>query len=305
MRYLLAIVPFAAAASIAAQAPATPQVDTAPVAFEVASVKRNTNDNVNVQAPPGRFIATALPAKALINFAYRVQSDKIVGGPSWLDTERYDVSAKAPDTATPEQMMAMLQALLAERFKLVAHKEMRDTQVYELVKARDDDRLGPRLARSTMDCGPIRTQQAGDARARGPGQPIRVPMLKPNEKPICSTNMSGRPAASGGMLMWLAGGNMTLGNLASMLRQFAGREVFDETGLTGEFDLELEFVPPTTPLARGGAAPAAGAPAPVAPLDEGASLFTALREQLGLKLEAARKPIEFLVIDSVERPTEN
>jgi uncharacterized protein (TIGR03435 family) len=287
------------AAAVSASAQTTPPSNAEPT-FEVASVKPNKTGapGGSFVMPPGRFTATNIPLRVLITNAYQLSFFQVVGGPDWIGTDRFDITAKAPDGAPPEQTRAMVRTLLKERFKLVVHMEMRDTPIYALVKARADDRLGPSLKRSTMDCGPVRTQRAAAtaaaARARG-AAPVPVPSSPgPNEQVVCGMRLAGR----GGATLTYRAANITLAALANALRTHVGREVVDRTGLTGEFDFDLQFATPAT-----SAAPDRGVP--IAPLDEAASVFTALQEQLGLKLESTRGQLELMVIDSAERPTEN
>ena len=284
--------------AVAVSAHAGQSADQEPT-FEVASVKPNTTGSPggSFVMPPGRFSATNLPLKVLITNAYQLSFFQVVGGPDWVSTDRFDVAAKAPDGSLPEQTRAMVRTLLKDRFKLVVHRETRDTPIYALVRARADEQLGPNLKRSSMDCGPIRAQraEATAAAARASGGRVPVPSASgPNEQVVCGMRASGR----GGATLRYRGGNITMAALAGALRPYDGREVVDRTGLAGEFDLDLQFsAPPTTgPIETG---------IPVAPLDDAASVFTALQEQLGLKLESTRGPVELMVIDSAERPTDN
>ena len=157
MRHVLAL--YLVAVAVSAQ---TRQSTDQEPAFEVASVEAN-----NTQAPggsfvmpPGRFAASNIPLKVLITNAYQLSFYQVVGGPDWVSTDRFDIAAKTPDGAPPEQTRAMVRTLLKDRFKLAVHMEARDTPIYALVKARADDRLGPSLKPSTTDCGPIRAQRA-------------------------------------------------------------------------------------------------------------------------------------------------
>jgi uncharacterized protein (TIGR03435 family) len=296
MRHLLAV--FAVSAAVIAQAPQSP--DTSAPTFEVASVKPNKTGapGGSFVMPPGRFTATNIPLKVLITNAYQLSFFQVVGGPDWVSTDRFDIAAKAPDGAPPELTRAMVRTLLKDRFKLVVHMETRDTPIYALVKARSDDRLGLNLKRSTMDCGPIRAQraEATAAAARARGGRVAVPAPPdPNEPVVCGMRAGGR----GGPAVTYRAGNVTMTALANALRPYAGRDVVDRTGLTGEFDFDLRFSAPPTAGASDAAA------VPVAPVDDAASVFTALQEQLGLKLESTRGPVELMVIDSAERPAEN
>jgi uncharacterized protein (TIGR03435 family) len=171
-----------------------------------------------------------------------------------------------------------MRRLLAERFRLVAHNEMRETSVYALVVARSDGRLGPQLRKAAVDCFAIATA----ARQRG-----EAPAFPPQtgNRPACGTR------TSPGILM---GTGVTMADLARNLERPAERPVVDKTGLAGFWDLDVTYLFEGQ-LPPGFAPPPADAP----------SLFTALQEQLGLKLEAQKAPIEVLVVDSVERPTED
>jgi uncharacterized protein (TIGR03435 family) len=175
MRYLAVVILLAAAIAIAAAQDLgpPPYTDSTSVAFEVASVKPNKTGALggSFVMPPGRFTASNIPLKVLITNAYQLSFFQVVGGPDWIGTDRFDITAKAPDDAPPEQTRAMVRTLLKDRFKLVVHMETRDTPIYALVKARADDRLGPKLARSRWIAGrsarsapPTRLPQRGPTR---------------------------------------------------------------------------------------------------------------------------------------------
>ena len=123
-------------------------------AFEVASVKRNASGEIegSIGPRPGGYAATNIPLRLLIIRAYELRSFQVAGGPSWIDGERFDVTARAPEGTPANQVFSMLRTLLAERFKLVAHAEKREQPVYALVTARADGRLGPKLKASTLNC---------------------------------------------------------------------------------------------------------------------------------------------------------
>jgi uncharacterized protein (TIGR03435 family) len=258
--------------------------------FEVASVKPNTSGtgfiNVNIQ-PGGRYTAINMPLRLLILNAYRVQEYQLVGAPDWTNSERFDITAKAegdirPPTpgGPPSPVQFMLQALLEERFKLAVHRETRDMPIYALTLARADGRLGPQMKPSTTDCAALAAARGGPP----PGPP------PPGERPTCGMRMMPGNISSGSMM---------LQQLATSLSMLTRRVVVDRTGLTGGFDIDLTFTPDQMPPGP----PPPGAP-PLPPIDpNGPSVFTALQEQLGLKLEATRGPVEALVVDHVERPT--
>jgi uncharacterized protein (TIGR03435 family) len=277
--------------ALQAQAPAT---DTKLPAFEVAAVKPNKTGSggMSFNSPPGRFTATNMSLRLLIQNAWRLRVFQLVGGPSWLDTDRFDIVAKTPDGALPDQVSMMLQSLLTERFRLAVHKETRDAPTYALVMARGDGRLGRQLTRSTVDCTAI---IAARRAARGQSPPQVPPNPPPaGERPVCSTRMMARSGPAGGIMLNILAGGTTMANLAELISSSVGRMVVDRTGLQGEFDVDLQFAPE-----RLSANPAGSA----AQLDDAPSFFTALQEQLGLKLESTKGPVDVLVIDHVEQPT--
>jgi bla regulator protein blaR1 len=265
------------------------------LAFEVASVKPNKSGDQrqSIQTPPGgRFIATNLPLRNLIAFAYRIEPGtafRLVGGPDWIRSERFDIIAKAdgnlpPFTPSgpPEPLLVMVRTLLAERFKLAVHHETRDLPIYALVVARTDGKLGPKLRPAAVDC-------EAAMRARG-GLPASPPA--PGERPTCGARIGPGQMIAGGVPM---------AQFVSPLSQFVQRTVIDRTGLTGAFDFDLSWTPDQLPQGP----PPPGAP-PLPPIDpNGPSIFTALQEQIGLKLDAQRGPVDVVVIDGVERPTED
>jgi uncharacterized protein (TIGR03435 family) len=274
--------------SVGAQAPS----------FEVASVKRNNSGDGNVSRgmQPGGMTFVNAPLRQLIIAAYGVQPFQIIGGPAWMTSDRFDIAAKAEGTPPPEQMNLMLRSLLADRFKLVARMEKREMPTYSLVKAREDGRLGPGLKPASVDCGP-----AGRGRGGPPAPPPGPPPGAGRAGQAISLGGGCRVMIAPGRVM---SSGQPIAQLATLLGNQLGRPVIDQTGLTGGYDFELSFMPDA---GRGGAAatPPPGAP-PLPPIDPDApSLFTALQEQLGLKLEADRGPVDVVVIDSVQPPTED
>ena len=282
-RLVLAGVLLASATLVAGQA-SPPGSPAAAPAFEVASIKRNTSGDGFISIgmhPGGRLTMTNTHARQLIIRAYQVQPFQILGGPSWLTSDRFDITAKAADPdATPQQMNLMLQALLAERFKLKVHTETRDSDVYKLVKARPDGKLGESLKPAAVNCGAMR------GRPGGPGGPM----------PNC------RMTIAPGRLEVLG---QPMASLASTLGTQMGRPVLDETGLTGAYDFTLTFMPDSGGRGLPPGMPPPGAPE-LPPIDPNApALTTALIEQLGLKLESGKGPVEMIVIDSIAHPTED
>jgi uncharacterized protein (TIGR03435 family) len=280
-----------------AQAPRTPSVGQANPTFEVASVKRNKSGNnfVQIGGPPGRFSATNVPLRLLIQFSHQMQPFQIVGGPNWITSDRFDILATAPPgeviAPTPPgqsgPLQLMVRALLVDRFQLVTHTETRDMQVYALVPARSDGRPGAGLRPASVDCSAMRGR-------RGGGPPPAPP--QPGEPIQCGMMIGPGTMNAGGMPMT---------QLAQALSGQVGRIVTDRTGLSGTYDFTLTYAPEGRGGPPGLPGPGGGGPdAP--PADPNMpSIFTALQEQLGLRLESTRGPVEVLVIDRVEPPTED
>lgn len=201
--------------------------------------------------------------------------------------------------------MLMLRGLLAERFKLKVHGESRETQIYALVLAREDGKLGPKLSKSTDDCEKIMAERRAAAiAARGSGAgPVPFTPPGPNEKPVCTISMRPVPVTGGLPLMNFRGGGQPMQMIVSQVSSFLNKQVVDRTGLTDLYDFELQFsMRGQMPLMT--QAPGGANNTPTASVDDGPTMFDAVRE-LGLKLESERGPVEHLVIDSVERPTED
>jgi len=240
-------------AMLCAQTPRTPT-------FEVASIKRNKSDEqpFGTIGQPGRVTFTNLALRDLIRRSYRLSEFQVLGGPSWINAERFDVLAKVNGNPSVNERWAMLRALLADRFKLKAHTETRNLPIYRLMRVRKDGKLGPHLTRSSklceegqiLPCAVMGISRSGELQAR-------------------------------------------VDTIDDFIRRglmfILGVTVIDQTGLQGNFDIDLKWTPESA------SDPAADTP----------SIFTALREQLGLKLEPSKGPVEVLVIDSVEHPTEN
>ncbi len=242
--------------------------------FEAAVIRPNRSGETGTfigQRPGGQYVMTNGTIGLLLQNAYRPENREIIGAPAWVLSDRYDLQATANATTTSDDLRLMLRALLVERLKLVAHLEAREEPAYFLVAARPDGRLGPQIARTTRDCAAV-------AAANQAGLPR--PQLDPpaNGAPPCGLQ------ANGGELL---GGGMTLDLLARNLGIRAGRPVFDRTGIDGYYDFTLKYSRDQDPN-------------PDLP-----EFFTALQEQLGLRLESGRAPLQTLVIEHIERPTEN
>jgi uncharacterized protein (TIGR03435 family) len=239
----------------------------------------------------------------LINMAYGVR-DYQVAAPGWMDSTRFDIVAKVPEGATKDDYKLMLQNLLAERFKLVVHKDSKEAPVYALLVGKN----GSKLKESPKDAP---AEDPAAAAGPGPGRgPIGPPPRDKNGFPILRGGRGNLMMMAPGGRLQAVGGHVTASQLAANLSGLLGRPVIDETGLKGEFDYQLEFtteglspmrgMPPPPPGAEGGRGPGAEASEP------GPSIFTALQDQLGLKLESRKGPMEMIVVDSCEKsPTEN
>jgi uncharacterized protein (TIGR03435 family) len=265
--------------------------------FEVASIRPNTSGDNKISnqiLPGGRYNAVNILPRLLIMNAYALQEQQLVGAPPWISSERFDIVAKAegeigPPVSRdgPSQMQLLIRSLLEERFKLKVHREPREVPIYSLVLARPDGRLGKGLRVSAVDCDAFMA-----ARRKG-GPPSEPP--KPGERPQCGARVGFGELTAGGR---------PLTELVSLLSATVGRSVVDRTGLTGSYDIDLRWTPDRV-LQRGAGA-AASDPIRVNGVEidpNGPSIFTALQEQLGLKLESERGTVEALVIDHIERPT--
>ena len=219
--------------------------------------------------------------------------DRIFGLPDWANTELYTVTAKAPDDPPPAALAlnVMLANLLKDRANLATHRETRLLPVYDLVFARTDKRLGPALKPASPECQAALTARLEAVQRGGPVPP---PLVGVNE--ACSS-MRINP---GGMVGF---NGVPMSRIAQLLTQSVGRPVIDKTGLTGYFDFTLQWTPQPgseMPIRPAGEPPA---PPPPAADPDGPNLFTAIQEQLGLKLESGRGPVEVIVIDRLEKPT--
>ena len=306
MKTLLLMAGVLTTATLAAQQIPPAPAGTVSPTFEVASIKRNASGDgfISVSLAPGRPTFINMPVRQLIVRAYGVQPYQVLGGPSWITGDRFDITAKAADdSSTPAQMNLMLQSLLADRFKLKVHRETRQSDVYRLVKARADGKLGESLKPAAVDCSAM-----GRGRPGGPG-PGATPVPPPTP-PRAGGPPPGPGGGPGGCMMMMTPGRLQMGGqpmstFANTLGNQLGRPVLDETGLTGAYDLTLSYMPDGGGRGLPPGVPPPGAP-DIPPIDPNApALPTALQEQLGLKLESTKGPVEMIVIDSIEPPTED
>ena len=278
-----------AATILPAQSPAPPAAPTppnatpaaAPLTFDAISIHPTNSKRPQSTAtsrsvawlyrttPDGYHVENAT-VKYLITDAYSVKWDAIVGGPDWIDTIGYDIDAKvtpAADAPPPKlnraQRRQMIQSMLADRFKLIVHNETKDAPIYELDLAKGGSKL---------------------------------PITTPNDTFAKGINgLDGNPVSSGYPVLLgrgrLFGQSVTIASLIDYLKQELKRPIVDKTGLTGKYDLSLQWTPDNT--------------LPDSPLAGGPSIFTAVQEQLGLKLTSTHGPVKTLVIDHVEKPSAN
>jgi uncharacterized protein (TIGR03435 family) len=281
-----------AAPSVFGQASASPggaaqpgvTADVKVPAFDVVSVKQNKSGGGGMRTmfKPDGYSGTNVSLKLLIQMAYGIRQDLISGGPGWVESERFDVDAKVagPDVdalkkLSPEQRRPMLQSALADRFKLKVHTETKQLPVYELVVAKGGSKLKEAAPDDTYPNGikgPDGTSRAGMMRM-GPGQ--------------------------------LTGQGITMSSLVNLLSSQLQRTVIDKTGLTAKYDLELNWTPEQGSDSMFKGADSSQQRTDAASDSSGPSIFTALQEQLGLRLQSAKGPVETLVIDHVEMPSEN
>ena len=263
--------------------------------FEVVSIKRfdTSSGTPRASMTPGRFDIAGASLSLLVGQALVTPVDRIFGLPDWANTELYTVTTKAPDDPPPAALAlnVMLANLLKDRANLATHRETRQLPVYDLVFARTDKRLGPGLKPASPECQAALTARLEAVQRGGPVPP---PLVGVND--ACSS-MRINP---GGMVGF---NGVPMSRIAQLLTQSVGRPVIDKTGLTGYFDFTLQWTPQPgseMPIRPAGEPPA---PPPPAADPDGPNLFTAIQEQLGLKLESGRGPVEVIVIDRLEKPT--
>ncbi len=319
------------------------QTEEAP-AFEVASIKPAAPQPAGMlrimmrggpgTPDPGQLTYSNVTLKNILMNAYDVKNYQIEG-PGWLDSERYDIVAKIPKGATKEQFRLMLQNLLAERFKVGLHHETKEMPIYSLVVGKN----GPKMKESVEE--PAATDGAGkDGGPAAGGATGAPPPPPPPEAALghatpgrISVGKDGMPRLPGGMpkgamAVMMSGGRLrmasngqTMAGLINMLANQLGRPVVDNTGLTGKYDFTLDFAPeeggrmmgpmgamPPPAMAPGhmGEGGGGGLAASTPDAQSAPSLFTAVQEQLGLRLEPKKGPVELLVIDRAEKvPTED
>lgn len=259
----------AAGFAVRVRAQQQPDDAKAPLTFEVASIKPTPPDERRgiVHQPPGgqSYEAIGAPLRTIMTVAYTVTDRQISGEPAWVNTDRWNIEAKAERRGSSDELHDALARLLEDRFKLKVRHEKRDMPCYVL----------------TVD-------------KKGSKMPVHDPADLLHE-PI-----SGAPGRGG--LPALTGKNVTMNYFAFFLSRIMDLNVIDQTNLPDHYDVDFTFVPPNARIERGPGAPPGAEPPP---LPDGPDIFTALREQLGLRLEKGKGPVDFLVVEHVEKPSEN
>ena len=274
------------AGAVRSTTPGQDALDNSPY-FEVASI-RPTPPNPPVTTlgpllPGGRWSPRNVTVRMILSGAFPEYAlpGMIVGGPGWLTERHFDIDARTDATATPAQHPQMIRRLLSDRFRLKTHVEARPVDVYSLTLARGDGRLGPRLRPASAEC------RAELEATRELERAWRAGLMPPGAEPKpCHRGVSMRNG-----MMRIAGGH-SISEMAAALQSWTELKIVDRTGLRGDYEVEIEFDFRGT-LSAGSASA------------ERPSVFTAIQEQLGLKLERRRELLDVLVIDAVEMPSEN
>jgi len=240
------------------------------VKFDVISVKRNNSGIQGNYFRPseGRFSAENVSVQQILWWAYRIQDFQVVGAPGWIASEHYDIEAKVEGQTRSADMRLMVQKLLQDRFKLVLHRDTSELPIYVLTAAKSGLKL-----------------KAGTCMTREPNTP-----LAPGQR---QSDFCGFGGIGNGTLRTTS---TTMEIFTDLLTTVLKRQVVDTTGFKGNFDVSLRWTPDPVSTGNGGQIPTE---------TTGPSIFTAMQEQLGLKLEAGKGPVDVLVVDHIERPSEN
>jgi len=262
--------------------------------FEVASVKKNALSPrfMAVRPRAGGLTTENAPLRLLMQNAYGVQAFQISEGPAWIQSEGYDIEAKADGKASRAQILLMLRSLLEDRFQLKLHRETKELPVYALTVAKSGLKLQPPKEGGCIPVDPsgMLPPPSNTPGQRAPGFPCGMPgvMMEPSGVRI-------------------QGGKIAMPDFIKVLSMALGRPVLDRTGVTETFDVRLDFTPDeaVAGLPRSAGAGDPDSPQPAADPASPPPIFAAIQEQLGLKLESVKGPVEVLVIDHVERPSQN
>jgi uncharacterized protein (TIGR03435 family) len=240
--------------------------------FEVATVKVSApgGGESGIRATPGRLIIENASLRNLIMIAYKVRPSLIEGGPSWADSTLFNVEGRASTQAGADPMFLMLQRLLEDRFQLRLHRETKDGSVYLLTVAKGGSRL------KAATCAPFDANHL-------PALPVA------GETPVnyCGRIRRGRGTLEAEGVGMVDGAGPPVQSLTGQLAEVLDRSIIDKTGLTGLYDIHLDWASDQTDVTAG------------------PSIFTAMQEQLGLRLEGGRGPVEYMVVDRADKPVAN
>ena len=256
--------------------------------FEAATIKRNDSGRLTWSVSPGRYVVTNVTMERFITASFQLHPDQVAGLPAWAREEGWDITARYDATlGQPEDNSSLwqlaLRQLLAERAQLKFRREVQQRPVYALALARADGTLGANIKPARIDCDALQPKVEAALKA---GQPSPLP-------PATETYFPCGLRSSGGQTRLIRSGGVGLFEFRQELGVLTGRTVIDRTGLTGNWDFHLTFTPPDRLAA------AAGTDNPVP------DLFTAVREQLGLKLDSSEGPVNMFVVERLERPTQD
>jgi len=267
------------------------QTPSVPLQYEVVSIKPNTSGSNSVRISgagrAGRMTVTNASLRQMITLAYKIKNFQLSGSGPVLDSDRYDIDARPPEGKFSDaEAQEMFQSLLADRFRLKIHRESKEMPVYMLLAAKSGLKI-EEFKESSCD---VFKPNAGPPPPQAPGQPPKV---------YCGNFMMGPNT--------LVASKTTMTVLADGLSNILGRTVIDKTGFTGAFNVRLEFT--RDAVANFGAnGPGTPGASPIAPAPDDSSrptIFTALQEQLGLRLESQKGPVEMIVVDHAEKASEN
>jgi uncharacterized protein (TIGR03435 family) len=292
---------FVSAPRVRAQSAQASHAADAPLpSFEVASIKQDhsgTHNRFFRLGDPSRFVTTNMPAKDLIEYAYNVKPFQVSGGPGWIDSEGFDIEAKVEDSLVAElqklprdqqtdQFRLMLRSLLADRFKLTLSRDTKDLPIFALVVAKGGTKL-KEVAPTDPQASPAPAPPPPPGPGNGPPSPGRGGLMM----------MMGP-----GGVATLSANTVPIDNLVAMLARQLDRQVLDQTGLKGVYSFTLKF---TSDTGLGGGPLPPSPDSASSPDTGGTSIFTAIQDQLGLKLESTKGPVETYVIEHIEEPSEN
>jgi bla regulator protein blaR1 len=259
-------------------------------AFDVTSVKPNNSGSGRIMMLPaanGGWQASNVTLGILVRLAFQLQDNQIAGGPKWLFEDRFDVMGTGVAAGKDGPLFEKVKTMVVDRFHLVTHVEKRDLPIYELVLARRDGKLGENLTPSTADCSAPQGPAPGQRGFAVPG---------PGERPQCGFGIG-----PGSILV----GGQTIAAFAQNLSRLVGRIVVDKTNLKGTYNVSLTYAPDPGINPAGRDLPPGGPPPAAPAASDAPSIFAAVQEQLGLKLESTTGPVEVLVIDSADKPTQD